>query len=177
MKPHLLLASALSLAACQPVDASPPTAAVAPAQITAALAPLMRGDAVRNVRYAMEPPFTEHPVAMRADQLRRYGCRYETDDPDRIAALAARLREAVVSAAPAGHESRELRQVLDIDFVDGSTLTLEFGEVFPPDSVLRGSANGLDVTARRSLQVDLFRWAGSLPAKPEKCRRFMEDVD
>ena len=142
MKPPLLLASALSLAACQSVAAGPPTAAVAPAQVTAALAPLMRGDAVRSVRFAMEPPFTEHPVAMRADQLRRDGCRYETDDPGHIATLAARLREAAVSAAPAGHESHELRQVLDIDFADGSTLTLEFGEVFPPDLVLQGSANG-----------------------------------
>ena len=177
MKPHLLLASALSLAACQPVDAAPPTAAVSPAQVAAALAPLVRGDAVRSVRFVMEPPFTEHPAAMHADQLRRYGCRYETDDPSRMAALAGRLREAAVSAAPAGRESRELRQVLDIEFVDGTTLTLEFGELFPLDPVMRGSANGLDVTARRALQLDLFRWARSLPAKPEKCRRFMEDLD
>ena len=48
-------------------------------------------------------------------------------------------------------------------------LAFEFGEVFPADTVLRGSVDGMAVTARKSLQTDLFRWAASLPDRVARC--------
>ena len=155
---------------------APPAAQVLPSQIAAALAPLEQLHAIRAVRFVMDIPFAEHAVAWSPDGLSRQGCRYATDDPDRIAALAELLRDAHLQPAPPGHVSRELRQLLDIDFADGMTLSFRFGEVFPVDDVVNGQADGLAITARRSSQLALFRWARSLPMKPRRCRAWLDGL-
>jgi hypothetical protein len=161
----------------QAADPGPPPAAqVLPSQIAAALAPLEQLHAIRAVRFVMDVPFAEHAVAWSPDTLSRQGCRYATDDPDRLAALAELLRDAHLQPAPAGHVSRELRQLLDIDFADGMALSFRFGEVFPVDDVVNGQADGLAITARKSSQLALFRWARSLPMKPQRCRAYLDGL-
>lgn len=161
----------------QAADPGPPPAAqVLPSQIAAALAPLEQLHVIRAARFVMDIPFAERAVAWSPDALSRQGCRYATDDRDRIAALAVLLRDAHLQPAPAGHVSRELRQLLDIDFADGMTLSFRFGEVFPVDDVVNGQADGLAITARKSSQLALFRWARSLPMKPQRCRAYLDGL-
>lgn len=180
MRFHALLALALACGVAssrsQVTDHAPPAPAVPPSRLAAALAPLGQLRAIGTVRFVMDIPFAESAVSPTPGSLSRLGCHYATDDPERIAALVALLRDANVQAAPAGHASRELRQMLDIDFADGSTLSLQFGEVFPVDTVVNGRVDGQAVTARKSSQLDLFRWARSLPMKPQRCRAYLEGV-
>jgi hypothetical protein len=98
---------------------------------------------------------------------------YESHDPARTVSME-RLLGASEIAADAGTERRELRQMLTVNFKDGSTLKFDFGEVFPSDGVVRGHINGMPITARRELQTDLFKWALPIAAEAEPCRAFLE---
>jgi hypothetical protein len=155
---------------------APPAPGVSSMRVTRVLAPLKELGAIRAVRFVMDIPFTEYPAALSAKQLDKVGCHYATDDPRSVEVVAMALRNADVAAAPVGHATREPRQLLDIEFVDGTTLAFQFGEVFPVDDVMHGSVDGLPVTARKALQGDLFRWAKSMADQPEKCRAVVDRV-
>ena len=161
-----LRAIALALSLAIPLAAS--AEGESAMKLQTALAKLRNPRAVREASFVMDIPFAEHPIALTPDSLQRIGCRYRTSDPDRVAAVLVRLRGAGIGI-PASREPRELRQLLRLDFADGTTLAFEFGEVFPADTALRGSVDGMAVTARKSLQTDLFRWAASLPDRAARC--------
>jgi hypothetical protein len=128
---------------------------------------------IDSVQFVIDLPFTEHPAALSAETLRRWGCTYESHDPASTVSME-RLLGASEITADAGSERRELRQLLTVNFKDGSTLTFDFGEVFPSDGVVRGHINGMPITARRELQTDLFKWALPLASEAKPCRAFLE---
>ena len=161
-----LRAIALALSLAIPLAAS--AGGESGMKLQTALARLQDPRTVREVSFVMDIPFAEQPVGQTFDTLQRIGCRYRTSDPDRIAAVVMQLREADFRI-PTARESRELRQSLNLDFADGSTMAFQFGEVFPVDMALRGSVDGMAVTARKSLQADLFRWAAALPDRVARC--------
>jgi hypothetical protein len=128
---------------------------------------------IDSIQFVIDLPFTEHPVALSAETLRRWGCTYESHDPARTLSME-RLLGASEITADAGSERRELRQLLAVNFKDGSTLKFDFGEVFPSDDVVRGHINGMPITARKELQTDLFKWALPIAAEAKPCRAFLE---
>ena len=161
-----LRALALALSLAIPLAAS--AGGESAMKLHTALAKFQDPQAVREVRFVMDIPFAEQPIAQTLDSLQRFGCRYRTSDPDRIAAVVMQLREADFRI-PAAREPRELRQLLNLEFADGTTMIFQFGEVFPVDTVLRGNVDGMAVTAHESLQTDLFRWAAALPDRVARC--------
>ena len=161
-----LRALALTLSAAIPLAAS--AAGESAMKLQTELAKLQDSRTVREVRFVMDIPFAEQPIAQTPAGLQRSGCQYRTSNPERIAAVVIELREADL-LIPATRESRELRQSLNLEYADGTTMAFEFGEVFPADTSVHGSVNGMAVTARTSLQTDLFRWAASLPDRVARC--------
>jgi hypothetical protein len=129
---------------------------------------------IDRVQFVMDLPFTEHPAAANAESLARTGCNYESQEPPHTFAMEWLLRNAQIKA-DVGTEKRELRQLLSIHLLNGSTLEFDFGEVFPSDDVVRGHLNGMPITARRQLQADLFQWAGSVAVQADRCGLFLEN--
>lgn len=128
---------------------------------------------IDSIQFVIDLPFAEHRAALSTETLRRWGCTYESHDPARTV-IMERLLGASEIAVDAGSERRELRQLLTVNFKDGSTLKFDFGEVFPSDSVVRGHIDGMPITARRELQTDLFKWALPIAVEAEPCRAFLE---
>lgn len=128
---------------------------------------------IDSIQFVIDLPFTEHPAALSAETLRRWGCTYESRDPARTVSME-RLLGASEITADDGSERREFRQLLTVNLKDGSTLKFDFGEVFPSDDVVRGHFDGMPITARRELQTDLFKWALPIAAEAEPCRAFLE---
>src|ERR1700712_3783540 len=78
-----------------------------------------------SVQFVMDLPSTEHRAALTAENLRRWGCLYESHDPALMARMEQLLDRSDIMADD-GSEKRELRQLLTARFKDGSTMEFDF---------------------------------------------------